>query len=127
MKVILDTSFLLRLVTGPVKGLDELEARVGKLEYLVPARVLHELRSLSGGCATRKTRDATRALEYARTLQVLKGAPAGEADNQILAQARRIGLPVATLDRSLRKRLREQRITVLTCRQDRVVLEGPLP
>lgn len=127
MKVIADTSFLLRLAGGPIKGLTELETAVGKLEYLVPRLVLDELRSLSRTRAAARGRQAGRALEYAQTLPLLRGPSGGAADDQILAQAKGTGLAVATLDRLLIGRLRELHIKVVTCRRDRVVLEGALP
>ena len=43
MEIICDTSFLIALVSIPVKCLDRVEYEIGKLRFIVPTFVLDEL------------------------------------------------------------------------------------
>jgi Uncharacterized proteins of PilT N-term./Vapc superfamily len=46
MDVICDTSFLIALVSNPIKCLDKVESEIGKLRFKVPSFVLDELNSV---------------------------------------------------------------------------------
>ena len=47
MEVVLDTSFLLELVSKPIKRLSDLEIALGKIEFVVLEPTIEELKRLS--------------------------------------------------------------------------------
>ena len=123
-QVVLDTSFLIALVEGPLPGFDEAKTILGRVEFLVPAPVLRELEGLCGGRSVKRAILARKALDYARRLKVVELPRGMPVDDAIVSYASTHNLLVATLDAKLRRRLLRHRVPVMTLRGRRVVLEG---
>ena len=120
MDVILDTSFLLELVSKPIKRLDELEAELGKVEFIVLEPTVRELRRLTSKLGV-KARRASAALNYVKNLRVVDlDDKKLSTDSAILYYALKHGAAVATIDRELRGRLKEEGVVVITLREDSV-------
>jgi len=120
LDVILDTSFLLELVSKPIKRLDELEAELGKVEFIVLEPTVRELRRLTSKLGV-KARRASAALNYVKNLRVVDlDDKKLSTDSAILYYALKHGAAVATIDRELRGRLKEEGVVVITLREDSV-------
>jgi len=116
----LDTSFLLELVSKPIKRLDELEAELGKVEFIVLEPTVRELRRLTSKLGV-KARRASAALNYVKNLRVVDlDDKKLSTDSAILYYALKHGAAVATIDRELRGRLKEEGVVVITLREDSV-------
>jgi rRNA-processing protein FCF1 len=120
LEVILDTSFLLELVSKPIKRLDELEVELGKVEFIVLEPTVRELKRLASKPGV-KAKKANAALNYVKNLKVVNlGDKKLKADSAILYYALKYRAAVATLDQELRDKLREEDVIVITLREDGV-------
>jgi rRNA-processing protein FCF1 len=119
--VLLDTSVLIYLVEKPSSFLEELDAKVGRVELCVPAAVVRELEGLTQGRGE-KAKKAKEALAFAEGLRVVE-CP-GEADDAIVSIAQQEGAIVGTLDKELLDSLRRKEVAVATLRGDRLLLLG---
>ncbi|HVD07690.1 MAG TPA: hypothetical protein VNB67_04530, partial [Nitrososphaeraceae archaeon] len=61
MEIICDTSFLIALVSNPIKCLDKVENEIGKLAFIVPTFVLDELDSIERKSGPKKSMIANTA------------------------------------------------------------------
>lgn len=122
--VICDTSFLMHLATVRVRNIDSLGDEIGEVSFVVPRIVLDELdRILRRGDA--RSGDARRTIEFARGLRTVRmAAGAATADDAILSHAAARGGIVATMDRGLKRRLREYGCSIMSFSNDRIILES---
>jgi len=125
-KLLLDTSFLMRMFQGPLKLFERIELELGKVEPVVSDTVLEELKRLASSRSVKKRRVAQRALAYIEELKMAAIPSEEKADDAILHHAVSQGLAVATLDQALIKKLRGANVTVVTCKGDEVVVEGSM-
>ena len=122
--VVCDTSFLMHLATVRVRNIDSLGDEIGEVSFVVPRIVLDELdRILRRGDA--RSGDARRTIEFARGLRTVRmAAGAATADDAILSHAAARGGIVATMDRGLKRRLRERGCSIMSFSNDRIILES---
>lgn len=121
VSVVCDTSFLIHVANTRIKNAGSIETEIGRLDYAVPAAVLDELGRLSHDM--RKGPNARAAIRYADGLERLDIAGA-VADDAILNHIRRNGGFVATMDRELKRRIKESGGSIVSIHNDRIVLEG---
>jgi len=121
LEVILDTSFLLELVSKPIKRLDELGVELGKVEFIVLEPTVTELKRLASKQGVKAKRAYT-ALQYIKNnIRVINLDKKGlSADSAILYYALKYSAAVATIDQELRDRLKEEGVVVITLRDDNV-------
>jgi rRNA-processing protein FCF1 len=120
LEVILDTSFLIELVSKPVKRLGELEVELGKVDFIVLEPTVRELKKLASKPGI-KAKRANAALKYVKNVRVVSLDDRKlSADSAILYYALKHSAAVATLDRELRSRLKEEGVVVVTLREDGV-------
>ena len=120
MEVILDTSFLLELVSKPIKRLDELEVELGKVEFIVLEPTVRELKWLASKPGV-KAKKAYAALKYVKNLRVVDlDDKKLDSDSALLYYALKHSTAVATIDQELRSKLKEEGVVVVTLREDSV-------
>jgi len=126
-RIILDSNFLFIPFQFQVDVLNEMEDLLGKFEPIVLSTTVEELEKLAREESEKTRRQALQALkitEKCTLIQVEKG-PAESYDDVILRKAKEWSCPVATNDRNLRKRLREENIPAVYLRQrKKLELEG---
>ena len=121
--VVLDTSAILMLFEFSIKLEEELTRLVGKNRVIVPKHVVDELRLLS------TIGDSKRAGFAKASLQLLEGydiedVEAENADTSVLNLAKKYDGIVVTNDRDLRKKAKEERLSVIFLRgKGKLVLE----
>lgn len=124
MEIICDTSFLIALVSNPVKCLDRVEYEIGKLRFIVPTFVLVELESIKKKSGPKKSMIANTAIQIAKLkFEIRDIGKSRNVDNEILNYAiknRRYG--VATLDGLLLKRLKDAEVTTITLSQNKMII-----
>jgi rRNA-processing protein FCF1 len=126
MKVLCDTSFLIVLVSKPVKRLAKIESQLGRLDFLVPDIVQGELERLSQIAGPKRSRLAKTALELARTkFNTVAVAAAKHVDDSIIEYAMAQKCAVATIDTNLRRRLIANQVLVLSLRKDNLIIANP--
>jgi hypothetical protein len=118
VKVIIDTNALMTAEQFGVDIFSEL-LRLGYIEWLVPAQVKGELRSLADGADKGRDKTAARvALGLAERCTIV-GIDNCPADRAIEELAEKEGAAVFTNDKALKKRLFSKGITVIYLRQGR--------
>lgn len=137
MEVISDTSFLMVLCYDPVKNLDVLESRFGKLIWLIHPETVNELVRLEKTAGIKRSKIASLSLKIIKD-RIKKGdfkyLNNNELDNlelpqpsnpvvdsillNISVEKRR---PLATIDKNLIKRALKKGVDVVTLKSNRVI------
>ena len=127
MDVLCDTSFLMVIVSKPVKQVGKIEAQFGRLDFLVPDIVIGELERLMGKAGPKRSTLAKTALEVAKVknFKVVPVAKAQHVDDAIIEYAMEHKCAVATIDTALRRRLIANEVLVLTLSKDRLIVANP--
>ena len=126
MQVLCDTSFLMVLVSKPIKQLAKIESQLGKLDFLVPDIVERELEQLAENAGPKRSGFARTALEVARAkLRTVSVAPARHLDDSIVEYAMANKCAVATIDINLRRRLIANEVLVLSLSKDNLIVANP--
>ena len=128
MEILCDTSFLMVLVSKPIKQVAKVESQLGRLDFLVPDIVEDELARLEEKAGPKRSTLAKTALALARAkFKTVAVAKARHVDDSIIEYAVRHGCAVATIDTNLRRRLISNEVLVLTLSRDRLVVANPKP
>jgi len=124
MDVICDTSFLIALVSNPIKCLDKVESEIGKLRFKVPSFVLDELDSVERKSGPKKSMIANTAIRISKLkFEIMDIGKSKNVDNDILNYVtRNRKFAVATLDSDLLKRLRMADVTTITLSKNKMII-----
>jgi rRNA-processing protein FCF1 len=124
MDVICDTSFLIALVSNPIKCLDKVESEIGKLRFKVPSFVLDELNSIERKSGPKKSMIAKTAIHISKLkFEIMEIGKSRNVDNDILDYVKRNRkFAVATLDGILLNRLRTADITTITLSKNKMIV-----
>lgn len=124
MEIICDTSFLIALVSNPIKCLDKIENEHGKLRFIVPTFVLDELDSIERKSGPKKSMIAKTAICISKLkFEIRDIGKSKNVDNKILnyvTKNRR--LAVATLDSKLLNSLKMADVTTITLSKNKMII-----
>ncbi len=127
MDVICDTSFLMVLVSAPVKCIDEVEKEIGKVNFLVPDIVIEELKHLERTSGPKKSMIAKTAIDISSSKSKIVEVPnSRHVDDAIINYATNHNCAAATIDRNLKKRLLVNNILVITLSNNILRLVDPV-
>jgi len=121
VEVICDTSFLIVLVSKPVKGRDQLEINLGKLQFVVPTVVIKELNKLVSSAGVKRAKEAKLALELANEFKVVQMGGI-VADDLIVDYALKHRCFAATIDDGLKNKLLRNGINVITLSNNKLIV-----
>ena len=128
MEILCDTSFLMVLVSKPIKQVARIESRLGRLDFLVPDIVEGELVRLAQKAGPKRSTLAKTALELTKAkFKTVIVAKARHVDDSIIEYAIKHRCAVATIDTNLRRRLIANEVLVLTLSRDRLIVANPKP
>jgi hypothetical protein len=128
MEILCDTSFLMVLVSKPIKQVAKIESQLGRLDFLVPDIVEGELERLAEKAGPKRSTLAKTALELAKAkFRKVTVAKARHVDDSIIEYATKSKCAVATIDTNLRRRLIANEVLVLTLSRDRLIVANPRP
>jgi rRNA-processing protein FCF1 len=124
MDVICDTSFLIALVSNPIKCLDKVESEIGKLRFKVPSFVLDELNSVERKSGPKKSMIANTAIRISKLkFEIMDIGKSKNVDNDILNYVtRNKKFAVATLDGILLNRLKTVDVTTITLSKNKMII-----
>jgi rRNA-processing protein FCF1 len=124
MDVICDTSFLIALVSNPIKCLDKVESEIGKLRFKVPSFVLDELNSVERKSGPKKSMIANTAIRISKLKFEIMDI--GKSKNVVIDilnyVTRNRKFAVATLDGILLNRLRTADVTTITLSKNKMII-----
>ena len=128
MDVLCDTSFLMVLVSKPIKQVAKIESLLGRIDFLVPDIVMGELERLAEKAGPKRSTLAITALDLAKAkFKTVAVAKARHVDDSIIEYAIAHKCAVATIDTNLRRRLISNEVLVLTLSRDRLIVANPKP
>src|SRR5213594_3173129 len=105
MNILCDTSFLMVLVSKPIKQVARVESLLGRLDFLVPDIVKGELERLVEKACPKRSTLAKTALELAKSkFKTVAVGKARHVDDSIIEYAVAHKCAVATIDTNLRRR-----------------------
>jgi len=124
MEIICDTSFLIALVSYPIKCLDKVENEIGKLEFIVPTFVLDELDSIERKSGPKKSMIANTAIHISKLKFEIKDiGKSKNVDNDIFDYVtKNRKFAVATLDNKLLNRLIMADVTSITLSKNKMMI-----
>lgn len=127
MDVICDTSFLVVLVSAPIKRIDQVETELGKLNFLVPDIVINELKRLERTSGPKRSMIAKTAINISRSKsKIIQVAKSLNVDDAILEYATSHNCAAATIDRNLKNRLLANNVLVITLSNNVLRVVGPV-
>jgi rRNA-processing protein FCF1 len=124
MEIICDTSFLIALVSNPIKCLDKVENEIGKLEFIVPTFVLDELDSIERKSGPKKSMIANTAIRISKLkFKIKEIGKSKNVDNDIFDYVtKNREFAVATLDNKLLNRLIMADVTTITLSKNKMMI-----
>ncbi|KAA2283765.1 hypothetical protein [Candidatus Nitrosocosmicus sp. SS] len=143
MEIVCDTSFLMVLCYDPVKNLDSLESRFGKLTWLIHPETVNELSQLERSAGIKRSKIAGLSLTIIKK-QIengnfkfldenhLKGTLKRNesnltVDSVLLNLAIEKKNPMATIDKELMRRALKKGVDVITLKNNKIIYAHSRP
>jgi uncharacterized protein len=125
MNILCDTSFLMVLVTKPVKLLDNIIMQYGKINFLIPDLVIEELKTLANNPSYKSSISAKTLLEITKKFEIITTKKLNYTDDSILDYAITYNCAVATMDKNLIQRLVSSKVLVFSLRNNKLLIMNP--
>jgi len=121
VEVICDTNFLIHLATRRIKNIDNLDVEIGQITFVVPQVVKNELSELAKN--PKKTQDIQSTLNYIKNFKTIP-IIGTFADKELLDYVSNNKVIVATMDKELKKQIKNHGSSIMSFSNDRIVLES---
>ncbi len=121
VEVICDTNFLIHLATRRIKNIDNLDVEIGLITFVVPQVVKNELSELEKN--PKKTKDIQSTLNYIKNFKIIP-ILGTFADKELLDYVSKNKAIVATMDKELKKQIKNLGSSIMSLSNDRIVLES---
>ncbi len=121
VEVICDTNFLIHLATRRIKNIDNLDVEIGQITFVVPQVVKNELSKLAKN--PEKNQDIQATLNYIKNLKTIP-ILGTFADKELLDYVSNNKIIVATMDKELKKQIKNHGSSIMSFSNDRIVLES---
>lgn len=136
MEIVCDTSFLMVLCYEPVKNLDALESKFGKLIWLIHPETIDELTQLENAAGIKRSKIANLSLKIIKN-QIEKGdfryldrnelqecdenVTKPSVDTVLLNLSFQKKRPLATIDKVLIRRALKKGVDVITLKNNKII------
>jgi len=121
VEVICDTSFLIHLATKRIKNIDRLDVEIGQITFVVPQVVKNELSELAK--KPDKKQDVELTQEYIKNFKIVP-ISGTFADKELLDYVLKNRIIVATMDKELKKQIKNNGSSVMSFSNNKIVLES---
>ncbi len=121
VEVICDTNFLIHLATRRIKNIDNLDVEIGQITFVVPQVVKNELSELAKN--PKKIQDIQSTLNYIKNFKIIP-IIGTFADKELLDYVSNNKVIVATMDKELKKQIKNHGSSIMSFSNDRIVLES---
>jgi rRNA-processing protein FCF1 len=120
VEILCDTSFLIHIATKRIKNISNLDTEIGQVQFLVPDVVIKELEKLSK--QDEKKQEILATVNYSKNLK--KIVIAGKfADQALIDYIKQHGGIIATMDKELKKKIKNFGGSIMSLSNNRIVLE----
>ena len=120
VEVVCDTSFLMHLVSTRIKNIENLETEIGSIQFVVPDVVILELERLTS--EPNKKNVAIDTLQKIKNYKKIS-LPGKFADQALVDYIKQHGGIIATMDRELKKKIKNLGGSIMSFSNNRIVLE----
>ncbi len=121
VEVICDTNFLIHLATRRIKNIDNLDVELGKITFVIPQVVKNELSELAKN--PKKTQDIQSTLNYIKNFKTIP-ILGTFADKELIDYVSNNKVIVATMDKELKKQIKNLGSSIMSFSNDKIVLES---
>ena len=121
VEVICDTSFLIHLATRRIKNIDNLDVEIGSISFVVPEVVKNELMKLQNN--PEKKQDIDKTLNFIKKFKIIP-IQGNFADKELLNYVKINRSIIGTMDKGLKKQIKQVGSSILSFSQDKIVLES---
>jgi rRNA-processing protein FCF1 len=121
VEVICDTNFLIHLATRRIKNIDNLDVEIGQITFVVPQVVKNELSKLAKN--PEKNQDIQSTINYIKNLKTIP-ILGTFADKELLDYVSNNKVIVATMDKELKKQIKNHGSSIMSFSNDKIVLES---
>ena len=121
VEVICDTSFLIHLATRRIKNIDNLDVEIGSISFVVPEVVKNELIKLQNN--PEKKYDIDKTLNFIKKFKIIS-IQGNFADKELLNYVKINRSIIGTMDKELKKQIKQVGSSILSFSQDKIVLES---
>ena len=121
VEVICDTNFLIHLATNRIKNLDNLDVEIGQISFVVPQVVKNELFELEKN--PNKKQEIQLTLNYIKNFKIIP-ILGSFADKELLDYVSNNRVIVATMDRELKKQIKNYGSSIMSFSNNKIVLES---
>ena len=121
VEVICDTSFLIHLATRRIKNIDNLDMEIGSISFVVPEVVKDELIKLQKN--PEKTKEITVTMNFIKNFKIIP-ITGNFADKELIDYVKTNRSIIGTMDKILKKQIKQAGSSVLSFSQDKIVLES---
>jgi len=122
MNILCDTSFLMVLVTKPIKLFDSIVIQYGKINFLIPDVVIEELKNLVHNPSYKSSLSAKTVLEITKKFEIIHTKKLNYTDDSIIDYAINYKCAVATMDKNLIQRLISSKVIVFSLRNNKLLI-----
>ncbi len=121
VEVICDTNFLIHLATRRIKNIDNLDVEIGQITFVVPQVVKNELSELAKN--PEKNQDIQSTFDYIKNFKTIH-ILGTFADKELLDYVSNNKVIVATMDKELKKQIKNLGSSIMSFSNDKIVLES---
>jgi len=121
VEVICDTSFLIHLATRRIKNIDNLDMEIGSISFVVPEVVKNELIKLQNN--PEKTKEIITTLNFIKNFKTIP-ITGNFADKELIDYVKTNRSIVGTMDKILKKQIKQAGSSILSFSQDKIILES---
>ena len=121
VEVICDTSFLIHLATRRIKNIDNLDVEIGSISFVVPEVVKNELIRLQNN--PEKKQEIETTLNFIKKLKTIS-IQGTFADKELIEYVKNNRSIIGTMDKVLKKRIKQEGSSILSFSQDKIILES---
>ncbi len=121
VEVLCDTSFLIHIATKRIKNISNLDTEIGQVQFLVPDMVIKELEKLSK--QDEKKQEILATVNFSKNLKKIE-ISGNFVDQALVNHIKQHGGIVATLDKELKKKIKNFDGSIMSLSNDRIVLES---
>ena len=121
VEVICDTNFLIHLANNRIKNLDNLDVEIGQITFVVPQVVKNELSELQKN--PEKKQEIQSTLNYIKNFKTIP-INGSFADKELIDYVSDNRVIVATMDRELKKQIKNNGSSIMSFSNNKIVLES---